>query len=116
VADLDRRIAQIEAAIENTTEQGCSTSAMKLAEDQRRDRIELAAELVREGKVLAGLQFEKAALDGERRKVEVDFGPVKYLATLLGAGDQDVLRCFILLVSLLSDLAAVLLLLAATRR
>jgi hypothetical protein len=43
-------------------------------------------------------------------------GPVRYLATLLGAGDQHVLRWFTLAVALLLDPAAVLLLLAATRR
>jgi hypothetical protein len=42
-------------------------------------------------------------------------GPVRYLATLLGATDDDALRCFILAVALLLDPAAVLLLLAATR-
>jgi hypothetical protein len=61
------------------------------------------------------LQVEKAAVDGERRKVEVDLGPVRYLATLIGAGDQDVLRWFILAIALLLDPAALLLLLAATR-
>ena len=45
-----------------------------------------------------------------------DLGPVRYLATLLGAGDQDVLRYFILVVSMLLDPAAVLLMLAATRQ
>ena len=52
---------------------------------------------------------------GERRKAEAALGPVRYLATLLGASDQDVLRYFILVVALLLDPAAVLLLLAATR-
>jgi hypothetical protein len=37
-----------------------------------------------------------------------------YLATLMGAGDQDVLRWSILVAALLLDPAAVLLLLAAT--
>ncbi len=54
-------------------------------------------------------------MEGERRAVEADLGPLEYLATLLGAGDQDVVRCFILVVALLLDPAAVLLLLAATR-
>jgi hypothetical protein len=48
--------------------------------------------------------------------VEADLGPVKYLATLLGVIDGAVLRYFILVVSLLLDPAAVLLLLAATRK
>jgi hypothetical protein len=34
-------------------------------------------------------------------------GPVRYLATLLGAGDQDVMRWFILVVASLLDPAAV---------
>jgi hypothetical protein len=52
----------------------------------------------------------------ERRKVEADLGPVRYLAKMIGAGDQNVLRWFILVVAALLDPAAVLLLLAATRR
>jgi len=45
---------------------------------------------------------------------EANLGPVRYLATLIGAGDQDVLRWFILVVALLLDPAAVPLLLAAS--
>jgi hypothetical protein len=116
VADLDRRIAQIDTAIEKATEKGRTASAMKLLEEQRRTRTDLAAQRIREGKTLADLQVEKASVDGEQRKVEADLGPVKFLATMLGAGEQEVLRCFILLVSILLDPAAVLLLLAATRR
>jgi len=66
--------------------------------------------------VLAGLKIEKATTDGERRRVEADLGPIRYLATLLGANDQDVLRWFILLVAMLLDPATVLLLLAASAR
>jgi hypothetical protein len=116
VADLDRRLRQIDAAVDKATEKGRTTAAMKLAEDQRRNRSELAAERIREGKTLATLQVEKAAVDGERRKVEADLGPVRYLATLIGANDQDVVRWFILVISILLDPAAVLLLLAASRR
>jgi hypothetical protein len=59
------------------------------------------------------LQVEKAGIEGQRKVGEADLGPVRYLAMLLGAGDQDVLRWFILIVALLLDPAAVLLLLAA---
>jgi hypothetical protein len=115
VADIDRRLGQIDGAIEKATEKGRTTAAMKLAEEQRRTRAELAAERIREGKALATLQVEKASVDGERRKVEADLGPVRYLATLIGANDQDALRWFILAIAVLLDPAAVLLLLAATR-
>jgi hypothetical protein len=116
VADLDRRIGQIDGAVEKSTAKGRTNAAMQLAADQRRNRAELAAQRDQANKVLAELKIEKARVDGDRRVAEADLGPVRYLATLLGAGDQDVLRWFILVVSLLLDPAAVLLLLAATRR
>jgi hypothetical protein len=116
VADLDRRIAQIDRAVETATSKGRTGSAMALADQQRKTRADLVAQRTNEAKALATLQVEKASVDGERRKVEADLGPVRYLATLLGAGDQDVLRWFILAIALLLDPAAVLLLLAASKR
>jgi hypothetical protein len=113
VADLERRLSQIDGAVEKATAKGRTGSAMALADQQRKTRTSLVDERRREASTLAGLQVEKASIDGERRKVEADLGPVRYLATLLGAGDQDVLRWFILVVALLLDPAAVLLLLAA---
>ncbi len=58
----------------------------------------------------------EAASVAERRKADADLGPLKYLAALLGADDEEVLRWFILGVALLLDPAGVLLLLASTRR
>ncbi len=114
LADIDHRIAQIDGAIEKATAKGRASSAMALADSQRKTRIDLVAQRTSEAKAIAALQIEKAAADGERRKVEADLGPVRYLATLLGATDQDVLRWFILIVALLLDPAAVLLLAAAS--
>jgi hypothetical protein len=116
VADLDRRIHQIDAAIETATQRGRTNAAMQLAADQRRNRAELVTQRDQANKVFADLKVEKARVDGDRRAAEADLGPVRYLATLLGADDQDVLRWFILVVAVLLDPAAVLLLLAATRR
>jgi len=116
VADLDRRIAQIDKAVDTATSKGHTRTAMALADQHRRTRADLVAQSTNEAKTLATLQVDKAAVDGERRKVEADLGPIRYLAALLGANDQDVLRWFILVVALLLDPAAVLLLLAASRR
>jgi hypothetical protein len=63
----------------------------------------LADRLAVEAKVLADLKIEKAAVEGERRKVEADLGPVRFLATLVGADNETVLRWFILVVALLLD-------------
>jgi hypothetical protein len=49
-------------------------------------------------------------VEGERRTVEADVGPIRYLATLIGADNETVLRWFILVVAPLLDPAAVLLL------
>jgi hypothetical protein len=114
VADLDRRIAQIDTAVEKATDRGRTAVAMKLADEQRKARADLAGQRIKEAKTLADLKVEKAGIDGQRRVAEADLGPVRYLATLIGAGDQDVLRWFILIVALLLDPAAVLLLLAAS--
>jgi hypothetical protein len=89
---------------------------MQLAIDQKRNRAELVTARVRQGKVLADLQVEKAGVEGQRKVAEADLGPVRYLAKIIGDDEQDVLRWFILVVAALLDPAAVLLLLAATRR
>jgi hypothetical protein len=87
---------------------------MALADQQHKVRAELVTQRTAEAKTLAALHIERAKAEGARRKVEADLGPVKYLATLLGARDDDVLRWFILAVALLLDPAAVLLLFAAS--
>jgi hypothetical protein len=133
VADITKQIADLDAArtIETPsvgnlrTASAISAHAAALAaatklravDDERRQakRTSLADKLTVEAKALAELKIEKAKVDGEKKVAEADLGPVRYLATLLGANDQDVLRWFILVVALLLDPAAVLLLLAATR-
>jgi hypothetical protein len=113
IADLDRRITQIDSAVEKATSKGRTSAAMTLADQQRKTRADLVTQRTTEAKTLASLQVEKAGIDGQRKVKEADLGSVRYLATLIGAGDQDVLRWFILVVALLLDPAAVLLLLAA---
>jgi hypothetical protein len=124
VADLTKQIADLDAArtIEapsaGNLRTASATAKLRAADDERRQakRTSLADKLTVEAKALADLKIEKAKVDGERKVAEADLGPVRYLATLFGAGDQDVLRWFILVVALLLDPAAVLILLAATRR
>jgi hypothetical protein len=134
VADLTKQIVDLDAArtIETPSAGNLRTAsainaqaaalaaAAKLhaADDERRQakRTSLADKLTAEAKALAELKIEKAKVDADRKVAEADLGPVRYLATLLGGDDQDVLRWFILVIAILLDPAAVLLLLAATRR
>ena len=114
LADLDKRISQVDAAIDEATRRGKTMTAMALAEQQRRQRADLLAARVREANTLANLQIEAATVQGERAKLAADSGPVHYLASLIGCDDEAMLRWFILLVAVLLDPLAVALLLAAT--
>jgi hypothetical protein len=80
-------------------------SKLRAADDERRqtNRNNLADKLTVKAKALADLKMERAAMEGERRTIEADLGPVRYLATLVGAKDDDVLGYFILVIALLLD-------------
>jgi hypothetical protein len=115
VADLDHRIGALDGMVEAATGRGYVKTAMALASAQTQSRADLLAQRTAAAAALASLKAQQAAVDGERRQVEADLGPVRYLAALIGTTDDETMRCFILAVALLLDPAAVLLLLAATR-
>jgi hypothetical protein len=119
VADLDRRIAQIDAAIEQSTRLGRPVSAMTIADQKRRDRADIVAERQREAQALATLQIEKARIDAQHRRAEAEVGPVRYLAELMGAPAADLERpvrlLTLALVAVLDPMAVALLLAAGTR-
>ncbi|SDT08656.1 hypothetical protein [Bradyrhizobium canariense] len=116
VADLDRRIAQIDAAIEESTRLGRPVGAMTIADQKRRDRADIVATRQREAGVLANLQIDKARVDAQRRRAEADVGPVRYLAELIGMPSADLerpVRMLTLALVVVLDPMAVVLLLAA---
>jgi hypothetical protein len=92
LADLDRRVAQVDAAVEKTADRGRGRSAMALADEQHKNRADLVASRTKEATALASLKVEKAAIDGQRKAVEADLGPVRYLATLIGTTDEQTMR------------------------
>jgi hypothetical protein len=119
VADLDRRIAQIDAAIEQSTRLGRPVGAMTIADQKRRDRADIVAERQHQAQALASLQIEKAKIDAQRRRAEADVGPLRYLAELIGAPATDLERpvrwLTLALVAVLDPMAVVLLLAAGIR-
>jgi hypothetical protein len=58
-----------------------AATKLSAADDERRQakRDSLADKHTAEKKKLADLQVEKATIDGERRTVEADLGPLRYL-------------------------------------
>jgi hypothetical protein len=114
LADLDKRIGQVDAAVDEAVKRGRVSGGMEIAEQQRRYRSDLVAQRRHEANALAELQVAAAGVQGKRLELAVDSGPVHYLASLVGAGDESVMRFFVLIVAVLLDPFAVLLFLAAT--
>jgi len=118
VADLDRRIAQIDTAIEESTRLGRPLGAMTIADQKRRERAEITAQRQREAQALGSIQIEKAKIDTQRRRAEAEVGPVRYLAELIGTPAIDLERpvrlLTLALVAVLDPMAVVLLLAAGT--
>jgi hypothetical protein len=116
VADLDRRIAQIDSAVDEATKRGRVNAAMALAEQKRRERDALSQQRGREAATLTALRTERAALGGERAHAEAAAGPVRYLATLAGTDTETAVRWLILLMVACCDPAAIGLTIAAAGR
>jgi len=118
IADLDRRIAQIDAAIEESTRLGRPVGAMTLADQKRRDRADLVAARQLEFQALASLQIDRAKTNAQRKRTEADVGPVRYLAELIGAPatdlEQPVRLLTLALVAVLDPMAVALLLAAGS--
>jgi len=114
VADLDRRVAQIDNAVDESTRQGRATRALSLATQQRGTRDGLDAQRQAATATLVGLQAQRAALAGERVRVDASAGPIRYLAMIAGTEPEAAVRWLILLMVLCCDPAAIALTVAAT--
>jgi len=115
VADLNRRIGQIDSAVEEATRRGRTKNAMDLVAQQTRARADLLAQRQVVASELADLRIRLATIDTQRQRVEAEVGPVRYVAELFGSHDLErAVRLLTLLVVVLLDPFAVLLLIAAT--
>jgi hypothetical protein len=118
VADLDRRLAQIDTAVEKATERGRTAAAMKLADDQRKARAGLVDERKREAGTLAALQAERASVAANGGQIETEAAPLRYVAELLGtnADSERAIRWLIALMVACCDPLAIALTAAASAR
>jgi hypothetical protein len=118
VADLDRRLAQIDAAIEKATEKGKTNAALSAMEGKRKARAGLADERKREAGTLAAFQVERATVAARGRQIETEAAPIRYVAELLGADtdSERAIRWLIALMVLCCDPLAIALTAAASAR
>ena len=114
VADLDSRVAQIDRAVDKSTRRGRVTRALDIAAQQRVTRDGLDTQRQAATATLVGLQAQRAALAGERVRIEASTGPMQYLALMVGAAPEAAVRWLILLMVLCCDPAAIALTVAAS--
>lgn len=114
VADLAGRIAQIDRAVDESTRRGRVTRAINLATQERATRDGLDTQRQAATATLVGLQAQRAALTGERSRIEASAGPIQYLATMAGTAPEAAVRWLILLMVLCCDPAAIALTVAAS--
>ena len=117
IKDLDKQIAQIDAAVSKMTERNQAQSSLAAADKQRKNRTDLTNRKQVEVKKLSDLKSEKIKYEAEYKKVEAEIGPIKYVAELVyGGSDREVvdkaIRFVIILLIFVFDPLAVLLLLA----
>lgn len=113
VADLTGRIAQIDRAVEESTKRGRVTRALNIVAQERATRDGLDTQRQAATATLVGLQAQRAALSGERSRIEASTGPIQYLAMMVGAAPEAAVRWLILLMVLCCDPAAIALTVAA---
>jgi hypothetical protein len=115
VADLDRRLGQIDTAVEEAAKRGRTSTALAAMESQRKARAALVDERSREAGALASLKIERASLAAQGRRIETEAAPIRYVAELVGAdaGSERAIRWLIALMVLCCDPLAIALTAAA---
>jgi hypothetical protein len=115
VADLDRRVGQIDAAISEMVKRGRTTGALEAIGAQRKLREALVGQRRHEADTLAALKSEAGAVAAKSRQIEVEAAPIMYVAQLMGATTEQAIRLLILLMVLTCDPLALALTAAASR-
>jgi hypothetical protein len=118
VADLDRRVGQIDGAIEEAAKRGKTTAALSAMEGQRQTRAALAGEREKAVGILAALKAERAGVASHARQQEAESAPIRYVAEMLGAetDSEKAIRWLILLMVLCCDPLAIALTATASAR
>jgi hypothetical protein len=115
VADLDRRLGQIDSAIAEMVKRGRTSGALEAIGAQRKIREALVSQRRHDADVLAGLKGDAGAVAARSRRIEVEAAPIMYVAQLMGASTEQAIRLLILLMVLTCDPLALALTAAASR-
>jgi hypothetical protein len=117
ISGIDRQIEQINIAIEKITQSNSGRAGLTAANQQKKTRDDLIKRKQEETKLQSNLKMAKIKLESENKKLEVELGPIKYVAELIyGESSNTVIdkavRFVILIIIFVFDPLAVLLLIA----
>ena len=118
IADLDRRLGQIDSAIEEAAKRGRTNAVLPAIEGQRKARVAVADQRQREGVALADLKAGRASLSAKGRQIETEAAPIRYVAELVGVDtdSERAIRWLIALMVLCCDPLAIALTAAVSAR
>jgi hypothetical protein len=103
IADLNLRIAQIDAAIEEDTKRGRTNAAMTLSQGQQGNRAQLLTDRLKAEGELRILRTQQARIEGAQQRATADVGVLAYAAELIGADREQMIRWLILAMVLTCD-------------
>ena len=118
IDDLDKQLQQIDSALSKMTEKGRAENSLRAANQERKNRDNLVLKKEEHVKNLSTLTADRVREETDRKKLEAEVGPLKYVAELIyGSTDQNQLekavRLVIILIIFVFDPLAVSLLIAA---
>jgi hypothetical protein len=120
VADIDRRLALIDATVEGAARRGNARTAANAMAQQRQARAGLAQERERAMADVTSLKTERASGTAQGKAAALEAEPIQYVAQFLGVqrGGEEVIRWVIALIVGCTDPFAIALAaaLAARRR
>ena len=114
-SSLDQLNSQVNARLNRSEDERGAERAVQIRRQQASERNALQKEITQTQAEISKLNNEKAPLAAELRKVEVEVGPIKYIANFFyGTSDQTVLEkavvwVIIILIFVFDPLAVILL-------
>jgi hypothetical protein len=108
VADLDRRLNQVDLTIEEAAKRGHAKIALAAMDSQRKARQALQDGRKREAAVLVALQTERAQEAARIHVIAAEAAPIQYVAAIFGVTDPEVaIRWLVLFMTLAVDPLAI---------
>lgn len=116
IADLDKQIAQIDAAVAEAANRGNTRTAMNVMGDQKTNRAGLVAGREKAAQALVALKAERAGVAVQGRRIETEAAPIQSVAELFGihADPEQLIHWLIALMVLCCDPLAIALMAAVS--